>query len=118
MERSLLELLEGAGVAVRWFRPLGRSPLGQVNHRTHRKVLIVDEAVAFTGGVGIADQWLGNAEDENHWRDTHFRIAGPAVDGMRAAFLDNWSETDPELLDEAVDRFPDQPKPGGCVVQC
>jgi cardiolipin synthase len=118
IERSLLALLEGAGVAMRWFRPLGRLHIGQINHRTHRKVLIVDEAVAFTGGVGIADQWLGNAEDEDHWRDTHFRIAGPAVDGLRAAFLDNWSETDPELFDEVVDRFPEQPKPGSSVVQC
>ena len=52
------------------------------------------------------------------WRDTHFRIHGPAVDGLRAAFLDNWAETDPELFDEGVDRFPDQPKPGDVVVQC
>jgi cardiolipin synthase len=80
--------------------------------------MIVDEAVGFTGGVGIADEWLGNADNERHWRDTHFRITGPAVDGLRAAFLDNWSETDPELFDESVDRFPDQPKPGHSVVQC
>jgi cardiolipin synthase A/B len=118
IERSLIALLERAGVVVRWFRPLGRLPVGQMNHRTHRKVLIVDEAVAFTGGVGIADEWLGDAQDERHWRDTHFRIAGPAVDGLRAAFLDNWSETDRELFDERVDRFPDQPAAGAVVVQC
>ena len=93
-------------------------PAGSVNHRTHRKVLIVDEAVGFTGGVGIADEWHGDARNENEWRDTHFRIAGPAVDGLRAAFLDNWAETDPVLFDEDVDRFPDQPKPGDAVVQC
>ena len=98
-------------------RSTGFGP-GQVNHRTHRKVMIVDEATGFTGGVGIADEWLGNAENESQWRDTHFRIRGPAVDGLRAAFLDNWVETDPELFDEYVDRFPDQPQPGAAVVQC
>jgi len=118
IERSLVAMLEDSGVAVRWFRPLGRLHLGELNHRTHRKVMIVDEAVGFTGGVGIADQWLGDADDERHWRDTHFRIAGPAVDGLRAAFLDNWSETDPELFDDTVDRFPHQPRSGTAVVQC
>jgi len=118
IERSQVALLEDAGVNVRWFRPLGRVHLGELNHRTHRKVMIVDEATGFTGGVGIADQWQGDADDVGHWRDTHFRITGPAVDGLRAAFLDNWSETDPELFDEAVDRFPHQPRSGDVVVQC
>ncbi len=118
IERELLGLLEDAGVLVRWFRPLRRLRLLQLNHRTHRKVLIVDEATAFTGGVGIADEWLGNAENERCWRDTHFRITGPAVDGLRAAFLDNWAETDREIFDQFVDRFPDQPQPGSATVQC
>ena len=104
--------LEDAGAHVHWFRPLRRLRPGQVNHRTHRKVLITDEAVGFTGGVGIADCWQGDARNEDEWRDTHFRIEGPAVDGLRAAFLDNWAETGPELFDESVDRFPDQPQPG------
>ncbi len=118
IERSLCTMMEEAGVAVRWFRPLLRFRPGQMNHRTHRKVLVVDEAVAFTGGVGIADEWCGNARDEQEWRDTHFRIRGPVVDGLRAAFLDNWWETDPLLYDELVDRFPDQPKPGTAIAQC
>jgi cardiolipin synthase len=80
--------------------------------------MIVDESVAFTGGVGIADEWRGDARDEHEWRETHFRIAGPCVDGLRAAFLDNWAETDPDLFDPAVDRFPDQPKPGSSIAQC
>ena len=118
IEHSLLALMEGAGVKLRWFRPLHRFRPGQVNHRTHRKVMIVDEDTGFTGGVGIADEWLGNAENESQWRDTHFRVRGPAVDGLRAAFLDNWVETDPELFDDNVDRFPDQPRVGSSVVQC
>jgi cardiolipin synthase len=110
--------MEQAGARIRWFRPLHRFRFGQVNHRTHRKVMIVDEAIGFTGGVGIADEWLGDARDEREWRDTHFRLEGPAVDGLRAAFLDNWVETDAELFDERFDQFPDQPKPGSTMVQC
>jgi cardiolipin synthase len=118
IERTLLGLMEAAGVNVRWFRPLSRLRPWEVNHRTHRKVMIVDEETGFTGGVGIADEWLGNAENASQWRDTHFRLRGPAVDGLRAAFLDNWIEADTELFDEQVDRFPEQPRAGSAVVQC
>jgi cardiolipin synthase len=118
MDKALISEMEDSGVLVRWFRPLHRLRPTQVNHRTHRKVLIADESVGFTGGVGIADVWLGNARDENEWRDTHFRIEGAAVDGLRAAFLDNWAETDPVLFDDNIDRFPDQPKVGTSIVQC
>jgi cardiolipin synthase len=117
MERDLLGEMADNGVQVRWFRPLRRFRPGQLNHRTHRKVLIVDEAVAFTGGVGIADEWKGDARNEHEWRDTHFRFHGPIVDGLRAAFLDNWAETDPVLYED-IDRFPEQPQPGVAVTQC
>jgi cardiolipin synthase len=118
IDPDLVSKMEDAGVRVRWFRPLRRLQPTKVNHRTHRKVMIVDEATGFTGGVGIADQWCGDARNEDEWRDTHFRVRGPAVDGLRAAFLDNWLETDPEVFDASIDRFPDQPKPGPAVIQC
>jgi cardiolipin synthase A/B len=118
IDPSAIQLMEDNGVHLRWFRPLKKLRPGQVNHRTHRKVLIVDEAVAFTGGVGIADEWQGDARNEREWRDTHFRIEGPAVDGLRAAFLDNWIEADSTIFDRAIDRFPDQPQPGRAVIQC
>ena len=118
INKSMVELMEHAGATIRWFRPLHRFRPDQVNHRTHRKVMIVDEEMGFTGGVGIADEWLGNARNEREWRDTHFRVRGAAVDGLRAAFLENWAETSPELFDEKFDRFPDQAKPGPTVVQC
>jgi cardiolipin synthase len=118
IDPDLVSKMENAGVRVRWFRPLRRLQPTKVNHRTHRKVMIVDEATGFTGGVGIADQWCGDARNEDEWRDTHFRVRGPAVDGLRAAFLDNWLETDPEVFDASIDRFPDQPKPGPAVIQC
>jgi cardiolipin synthase len=118
MDHGLIEEMERAGVLVRWFRPIAKLKPGKLNHRTHRKVLVIDEAVAFTGGVGIADEWKGDARNQDEWRDTHFRIDGPAVDGLRAAFLADWAETDPQLFDEAIDRFPEQPQPGDAVVQC
>ncbi|MDQ1435287.1 MAG: cardiolipin synthase [Actinomycetota bacterium] len=118
IERSLVDAMERAGVSIRWFRPLRRFRPNELNHRTHRKLLIVDEATGYVGGVGIADEWLGDARSESEWRDTHFRIRGPAVDGLRAAFLDNWSETDSVLFDDEYDRFPDQPKPGNAIAQC
>jgi cardiolipin synthase len=117
IDRSLIAMMEDAGVRVSWFRPLSRFKMNQANHRTHRKVLIVDEAVGFTGGVGIADEWDGDARNEHEWRDTHFRVRGPAVDGLRAAFLDNWLETEDVLFDADVDRFPEQPHDGSTLVQ-
>jgi cardiolipin synthase len=118
IERDVIGMMEEAGVRVRWFRPLHRLEVSKANHRTHRKVMVVDEAIGFTGGVGIADEWDGDARSEHEWRDTHFRVRGPAVDGLRSAFLDNWIETDPEIFDPEVDRFPRQPQPGRSVIQC
>jgi cardiolipin synthase A/B len=118
IDPAMVSEMEDAGVRLRWFRPLHRLQPTKANHRTHRKVMIVDEATGFTGGVGIADEWCGDARTADEWRDTHFRLRGPAVDGLRAAFLDNWLETDPDVFDASIDRFPDQPQPGRAVIQC
>jgi cardiolipin synthase len=116
IEGDLLELMDEAGVQVAWFRkPLWLSPLKQ-NHRCHRKVLVVDERTAFTGGVGIAEEWCGDARDETEWRDTHVRVRGPAVDGIAAAFAQNWAECADVLFDER-DRFVEHGSQGGSVVQ-
>jgi cardiolipin synthase len=61
-----------------------------MNNRTHRKLLIVDGEVGFTGGVGIAAQWEGDAQDPSHWRETHYQVRGPVVAQMQAVFLENW----------------------------
>jgi cardiolipin synthase len=92
MRKELIETMTGAGVDLRWFRPLRRLDFWSAEHRTHRKVMVVDGRVGFTGGVGIAEEWCGDARDETEWRDTHFRIRGPAVRGLRAAFMGNWAE--------------------------
>jgi cardiolipin synthase len=93
MDGQLTRAMTQAGVQVEFFRrPWARSPFTH-NHRTHRKVLVVDGETAFTGGVGIAEQWLGDARCPKEWRDTHLRVRGPAVAGLQAAFVQNWAET-------------------------
>lgn len=85
--------LTDAGVQVVWFNPVRPWTLQEANYRTHRKVLAVDGQVGFTGGVGLADQWLGNAQSAEHWRDTHFKVQGPSVRGLEASFYENWIES-------------------------
>ena len=117
VDRELVRRMDEHGVDVRWFRqPDPRHPL-RANHRTHRKVLVCDERIGFTGGVGIADEWMGDGHTDGGWRDTHVRIRGAAVQGLRAAFLDNWIETEPRLFDAQVDEFPDPGTPGDVDVQ-
>ncbi|MGW8666372.1 phospholipase D-like domain-containing protein [Streptomyces niveus] len=116
IEKDQLAAMERAGVRVAWFRePMYLSPFKQ-NHRCHRKVLVVDETTAFTGGVGIAEEWCGDARNEHEWRDTHVRVRGAAVDGIAAAFTQNWAEGHDELFD-AHDRFVTQEAHGDAIVQ-
>lgn len=88
-----LDRLKAAGCHVVFFNPLRWYSLEEVNYRTHRKLLLVDGEVAFTGGAGIADHWLGNAETPDHWRETHVRVVGPAVRHLEASFYENWAES-------------------------
>jgi cardiolipin synthase len=87
-----------AGVDVKKFHPPGWFSMTRMNNRTHRKILVVDGVVGFTGGVGISDEWLGKASDPEHWRDSHYRVVGPAVGQLQAAFTDNWLATSPQVL--------------------
>ena len=98
MDASLLDELEQAGVQVRRFHPPHWSQLGRMNNRTHRKLLVVDGRVGFTGGVGIAPQWTGRAQDPEHWRDTHFEVEGPVVAQMQSVFIDNWIKVTGDVL--------------------
>jgi cardiolipin synthase A/B len=98
MARQLLTQMKDAGVEVERYHALHWYSLGKLNNRTHRKVLIVDGKLGFTGGVGIADEWTGHAQDPDHWRDMHFLIEGPVVAQLQAAFLDNWIKTTGRLL--------------------
>ena len=99
---EILETLESGGCQLAWYNRIHWYTIGQFNHRTHRKSLIIDGRVGFTGGAGIADVWLGQAQSPGHWRDTQIRIAGPAVTPLQTGFAQNWLKTTGELLSGAT----------------
>jgi len=105
MSRELIEFLQRNGINIEWYHPLRWYTLSRFNHRTHRKTLIVDGEVGFSGGVGIADEWLGDADAPHHWRETVARVEGPVVTQMQFAFMDNWVKSRGELL-TGLDYFP------------
>jgi cardiolipin synthase len=98
--------LEAAGCRIVRFNTLRWYSLEEVNYRTHRKILVIDGAVAFTGGAGIADHWLGDAQDAEHWRDTMIEIAGPAARPIEAGFYENFTEGAAEVVPELDDSKP------------
>ena len=105
MDEEALQTMRSAGARVELYHPLKWYNLARMNNRTHRKLLVVDGTVAFTGGVGIAEEWTGRAQDPQHWRDTHYRVEGPVVSQMQAGFLDNWMKVTGEV-DHGPDYFP------------
>jgi cardiolipin synthase len=111
ISKEILKTLEDAGCEVRWYHPVRWYALNRINNRTHRKSLILDGRVGFTGGAGIADHWLGHAENPDHWRDIQIRLEGPAVAPLQAAFTRNWLETTGELI--SGDAFFPQYNTGG-----
>ncbi len=98
MDSALIDRMTEAGARVRRFRPPKPYAVRRLNNRTHRKILVADGRVGLTGGVGIAEQWTGNAQDPDHWRDTHVRVQGPVVRGLFGAFAENWLEATGEVL--------------------
>lgn len=90
--------LKAAGVHVRKYRPLRLFSIYKVGKRTHRKILVVDGRVAWTGGLGIEERWLGNARNSKEWRDTQVRVVGPVVAQMQAVFSEDWTYTTGEIL--------------------
>ncbi|AEG93637.1 cardiolipin synthase [Ramlibacter tataouinensis] len=105
VDKDLVHRMRGAGVEVRMYHPLRWYNLGRMNNRTHRKLLIVDGTVGFTGGVGIAPTWTGHAQDPDHWRDSHYRVEGPVVAQMQSVMLTNWSKTTGRVL-HGAEYFP------------
>ena len=116
IDERAVEDMKRAGVEVEKYNPWRWNSLATINNRTHRKIMVVDGRIGYTGGAGIADEWSGNAQDPNHWRDTHFRLEGPAVAQMQAAFMENWIEVTGNVLHgEAY--FPELQRAGGELAQ-
>ena len=117
MDRSLLGEMESAGVNVVLFRPPKPYAVRRLANRTHRRLLVADGRVGMTGGVGIAEEWTGDAQDPDHWRDSHVLVRGPVVRGMQGAFAENWLEATGEVL-AGEDYLPDlDPVVGGGPMQ-
>jgi cardiolipin synthase len=113
---EILDILTKGGCQIAWYHPVFWYTVNRINNRTHRKSVIVDGMVGYTGGAGIADHWLGNAEGPEHWRDVQVRIEGPAVMPLQSAFAQNWLETTNELI-TGPDFFPAPEEPGTLPVQ-
>jgi len=114
--KELLEILKQSGCEVAWYNRMWPRTAGHFNHRNHRKSLIVDGRVAFTGGAGIADQWTGNAQDAEHWHDVQVRVDGPGAVSLQAGFAHNWLETTGELINGAG-YFPSADHDGSIATQ-
>jgi cardiolipin synthase len=108
---EILETLEAGGCQLAWFNPIKWYTIGQFNYRTHRKSLIIDGRIGFTGGAGIADHWVGHAQDPAHWRDMQIRIDGPGVLPLQTGFARNWLQTTSELV-SGPDYFPSAARAG------
>jgi len=106
IDDKLLREMRDAGVEIFLFHPLAWYDLARVNNRTHRKLLIVDGRIGFTGGVGVADKWQGHGQDADHWRDSHYRAEGPVVAQMQATFIDNWTKVSGKVM-HGPDYLPD-----------
>jgi cardiolipin synthase len=103
--KEILQILKDSGCEVDWYNRIWLRTIGHVNHRNHRKSMIVDGRVAFTGGAGIADQWTGDAQDSRHWHDIQIRVEGPGAISLQTGFAQNWLEITGELVN-GPDYFP------------
>ena len=111
MDDALVEEMRVGGCIVAYFHPPRWNELRRMNRRTHRKVMVVDGRIGFTGGVGIAEEWTGAASDPGHWRDDHFRIEGPVVRYLQGSFAENWREATGEVF--AEEKFYPDIEPAG-----
>jgi cardiolipin synthase len=117
LSKADVDALTDAGVQLVKYNPPRGLKLFRVNHRTHRKIMVVDGRIGFIGGVCLSDEWLGNGEASNVWRDTHLRVEGPVVAQMQAVFADNWLEAQSEVL-EGPEYFPELKPAGSIEAQC
>ncbi|HWP23986.1 MAG TPA: cardiolipin synthase [Candidatus Binatia bacterium] len=111
MPPAIPQLWQEAGCQLQWFRRIKLfqfiTPweLLRYNYRNHRRILVVDGRIGFTGGHGVSDAWTGDGRQEDHWRDTDARVEGPIVHQLQAAFVESWRETTGTMLG-GEDYFP------------
>ena len=98
MDTDQIDRMSEAGATVHRFRPIRPYTMRRLANRSHRRVLVADGKVGMTGGVGIAKEWTGNAQDSDHWRDTHLRLSGPVVRHLQGCFAEHWLEATGEVL--------------------
>ncbi len=98
LEDTDIDRLEEAGCTFAYYHPVRSWRIDRVNRRTHRRVLVVDGRIGFTGGVGFSDEWLGDADAPGHWREVHARLEGPIVGKLQAAFQEHWFKEVGETL--------------------
>ena len=109
LDKADVERLKEAGCAFAFYHPIASWRIDRVNRRTHRRVLVVDGRVGFTGGVGFSDEWLGDADAPDHWREVHVRLEGPIVGKLQAAFQEHWFKEVGETLSGSGE-FPELPR--------
>jgi cardiolipin synthase len=113
---DIFNILGAGGCQLAWFHPIHWYTLHRANQRNHRKSLIVDGRIAFTGGSGLADHWLGSAENEHEWRDMQIRVEGPAASALQAGFAQNWLLTTGEIIG-GYEFFPEPRSAGDVSIQ-
>jgi cardiolipin synthase len=116
MEEAFIQTMRDAGVEIEKYHPPTWRTWRRINNRTHRKILVLDGKTGFTGGVGIADEWLGDAQGPDNWRDTHYRIEGPVVAQLQAAFADDWTKVKGSVL-HGGEYFPELKEHGSNLAQ-
>src|SRR5436190_8131662 len=116
LDNSDVRMMREAGCKFAYYHPTASWRIDRTNRRSHRRVLVIDGRVAFTGSVGFARRWGGHAQDKDHWRDTQMRIEGPLVAKLQAAFEEHWVKTFGESLSGGA-QFPQLPAAGDLKAQ-
>ena len=98
LDNSDVRMMTDAGCKFAYYHPVASWRVDRSNRRSHRRVLVIDGKLGFTGGAAFSDQWSGHAQDENHWRETHARLEGPIVNDLQASFQGHWIKTFREAL--------------------
>ncbi len=114
MPSEYVDLMKRSGCQVAVFRPLTHAVLGNATKRNHRRILVIDGRIGFTGGSGVSRKWMGNGRVPDHWRDTDVRVEGPVVEYLQGAFAENWLETTGVVLGGQI-YFPRPLQPRGQV---